>query len=58
MAMFHVNVTETSSGFIEIEADTEEEAISKATDIFHSGDVNWDDTVFGVVSVVEILGVN
>ena len=51
MPKFCVNVQEVSYGFVEIEAASEEEARSKATDVFHEGKVNWSDTNFEVTSV-------
>ena len=51
MNKYCVNVQEISHGFVEVEANSEEEAKNKATDMFHSGNVNWGDMDFEITSV-------
>ena len=46
MAKFTVSVTETSYGAVEVEADTPEEARSKAAEAYHQGNVHWSTSEF------------
>jgi hypothetical protein len=43
---FTVNVTEISYGFVEFEADSEDEAKDKAEDEYHYGNVVWSSVEF------------
>ena len=38
---FHFEIIETASGGIVIEADNYDDAVAKATDIYHGGGVMW-----------------
>jgi hypothetical protein len=51
MAMFTVEVSETSYGFVELEASSEDEAREKADDAFHQGNVTWSSSEFSVSEV-------
>lgn len=44
MAKYTVNVTETSRGFIEVEANSREEALSLAEAEYWNGNVFWNHT--------------
>lgn len=53
MEKYGVNVKETSYGFIEIEADSPEEAREKAEEEYHKGNVHWSSSEFIAKEVTE-----
>ena len=53
MAKFRVSVTETSYGSVEVEAESIEDARSKAEDEYHQGNVIWTSGEFKPLEVTE-----
>ena len=53
MAKYLVNVKEISYGFVEVEADSMEDAPEKATEAFHNGNVIWPSCEFTTLDVIK-----
>jgi hypothetical protein len=53
MARYCVNVTEVSYGFVEVEADSAEEACKKAEEAYHLGNVIWPSSEFATKEITK-----
>ena len=50
---YRIDVTETSYGFVEIEADSEAEALAKVDEEYHSGNIVWSSSEITKQEVIE-----
>ena len=53
MPLFTINITKTSYGFVEIQAETLAEAQQKAEDEYHNGNVFWANSEYKVEKIAK-----
>ena len=54
MAIYNVNVKEISYGFVDVEADSVDDARTKVTDIYHNGNVAWASNDFEMLDITKL----
>jgi len=54
MAIYSVNVKEISYGFVDVEADSVEDARTKVIEEYHNGNVAWASNDFQMLDVTKL----
>jgi len=54
MAIYSVNVKEISCGFIDVEADSVEDARAKVIEEYHNGNVAWASNDFEMLDITKL----